>query len=112
MSNTSKQKGFAAENYAEEIYKRSKFEILARNYRHGAYEVDLIAKRENVVHFIEVKYREDIEDAHLALSRDQLHRIAQAAEKFMEERAEFYQFDAILIDSKLQWQRIDNIMIE
>src|ERR1700737_4981136 len=31
------------------------FEILHRNWRHGRYEVDIIARYQDVVHFIEVK---------------------------------------------------------
>lgn len=31
------------------------FEILHRNWRHGRYEVDIIARQEQVYHFIEVK---------------------------------------------------------
>jgi putative endonuclease len=33
------------------------FEILHRNWRHGRYEVDIIAGRGNTLHFIEIKSR-------------------------------------------------------
>jgi putative endonuclease len=33
------------------------FTVLHRNWRHSYYEVDIIASRENVLHFIEVKTR-------------------------------------------------------
>ena len=33
------------------------FEILHRNWRHGYYEIDIIAKKETILHIIEVKIR-------------------------------------------------------
>lgn len=33
------------------------FAILACNWRHGRHEVDIIASRQDVLHFIEVKFR-------------------------------------------------------
>ncbi len=106
-----KLKGTAAEELAVQLHHKARFEILARNYRVGAHEIDIIAKRGNIVHFVEVKYRKTIQDANRALSQKQFQRIAQAALKFMEGRTEFMQFDALLVDQKLQWERIDNIMI-
>ncbi len=111
MHHDSKFLGRAAETMAAELYQKSKFEILAQNYRFGAYEIDLIAKRGHFVHLVEVKYRKTLHDANLALNQSQFHRIAEAGEFFMQGREEFMQIDALLIDHRLQWERIANIML-
>jgi len=59
MSN--RAKGTFAETQAVNFLQRSGFEIIARNYTpkanfHGG-EIDIIAKRNNMIHFIEVKSR-------------------------------------------------------
>lgn len=112
MPKIEKQKGAAAENFAEKILAAEGYEILERNFRYSAYEVDLIAKINNTIHFVEVKFREKIVDAHFALSYAQFHRISKAAEYYMRDREEFYQIDAFLVDRKLHWERIANIMID
>ena len=33
------------------------FEILARNWRSGQYEIDIVARKESVIHIVEVKCR-------------------------------------------------------
>jgi len=35
------------------------FQLISRNWKSGRYEVDIIASREGVLHFIEVKSRHD-----------------------------------------------------
>ncbi len=103
--------GRSAEAMAAQLYTKSGFEILEQNYRFGACEVDLIALRGGIVHFVEVKYRKTLMDAHRALGDAQFKRISKAAEHFMSSRGELMQIDAILLDHKLQWERIPNIMI-
>ena len=53
-----KQIGKMGENLAEIYLKNSGFTILERNYRYSKYaEIDIIALKDNTVHFIEVKTR-------------------------------------------------------
>ncbi len=111
MQNDRKLLGKIAEDLAAQLYEKAGFEILERNYRHGAYEIDLIAKRGRVIHLIEVKYRATLLDANFALSQAQFARIGKAGEAFMQDREELLQIDAFLVDHKLQWERIDNIML-
>lgn len=49
--------GSAAETAAAEELARQGFEILQRNWRTKWCEVDIIARRDDVVWFVEVKYR-------------------------------------------------------
>lgn len=47
--------GTLGENIACRFLREKKFEIIKRNYRKKWGEIDIIAKKENVLHFIEVK---------------------------------------------------------
>jgi putative endonuclease len=50
--------GAAGERAAAEWLEREGFEILARNWRDGRYELDIVAGRGGTLHFIEVKTRD------------------------------------------------------
>lgn len=49
--------GRAAEDAVAEHLKTLGFEILAQNWRNRWCEIDIVANRDKVVHFVEVKYR-------------------------------------------------------
>ncbi len=51
--------GAAGEKAAEEWLAGEGFEIVARNWRSGHYELDIVAKRGDTIHFVEVKTRDD-----------------------------------------------------
>ena len=51
--------GKAGEEMAAEWLCRHGFELLARNWRSGRFEIDIIASRNAVLHFVEVKSRHD-----------------------------------------------------
>ena len=88
-------------------------EILAQNYRWSRAEVDIIAKQESCMHFIEVKTRawQDVDEALSSVSLKQQHRIMKAASRFMEDH-EYdgdFQFDVIVVlidageNTKIKW---------
>ena len=52
-----KRSGEIAEDMACDYLSGLGFEIIARNYKTKWYEIDIIAKRKKVLHFVEVKYR-------------------------------------------------------
>jgi putative endonuclease len=49
--------GKKGEDCAAEWLAQKGYDILHRNWRHGRYEVDIIALHEKILHFIEVKCR-------------------------------------------------------
>jgi uncharacterized protein (TIGR00252 family) len=56
MSTT--ETGRAAETATAEYLERQGFEILARNWRNRWCEIDIVARRGDELHLIEVKYRQ------------------------------------------------------
>jgi putative endonuclease len=49
--------GRTGEDIAARWLSEKGFSVLHRNWRHGRYEVDIIAGRQGILHFIEVKSR-------------------------------------------------------
>jgi putative endonuclease len=49
--------GYKGEKLASDWLTTNGFEIINHNWRHGRYEVDLIAAKDDVLHLIEVKCR-------------------------------------------------------
>jgi len=80
--------------------------ILARNYRTKTGEVDIIAKRGNIVIFVEVKARTDLSTAADAISIHQRRRIQRTAEHFLNQYPAFQacdiRFDACLVTGFLR----------
>lgn len=95
------EKGKLGEHYAADFLQQKGFELIAQNYRQGRKEIDLIAKKENVLHFVEVKTRknDDFGLPEAFVSEAQATRIAEAADHFLESIAwtGFIQFDIISI---------------
>ena len=54
---TTKEIGDFYEDKAKDFYLKNGYTFLAENYRYGRREIDLIFKKENILVFVEVKYR-------------------------------------------------------
>ena len=54
---TTKQTGDYFEAKAKVYYSRNGYQCLAENYRYGRREIDLIFKKDKLLIFVEVKYR-------------------------------------------------------
>ena len=57
LSQNKRETGAAYELKAEEYLIQNGYKILERNFRNRSGEIDLIAKKDGQIHFIEVKYR-------------------------------------------------------
>jgi putative endonuclease len=70
------------------------FVLLHQNWRHGHWEVDIIAQKETVLHFIEVKTRRTKKFGHPeeAVTKKKIQNLINASEEYL------YQFP--------QWKRI------
>ncbi len=77
------------------------FRIAARRWRSPAGEIDLIARRGNLLVFVEVKARERLDDAAYSVTERQQRRIAAAAASWLAENPDDasrdIRFDALLI---------------
>jgi putative endonuclease len=60
------------------------FRIVARRYRTRLGEIDLIARRGNLVLIVEVKARSSLEAAHLAVTPQAMRRIEAAADLWLQ----------------------------
>ena len=93
--------GLSAEARAAAYLMAKGYRILAKRFRTPHGEIDLIAKRRNLVAFIEVKARATLDEAAFAVTPRQQGRIIDAAQGWLiahPEHAELeLRFDAILI---------------
>ena len=105
---TNKIIGKYGEDIAKDFLIKNGFEILETNYRYSKIaEIDIIAKKKNILHFIEVKTRtQDFFGAPLeAITPNKLKQIYSCALQYMnnsKKRYEKYQIDAIgiILDKK------------
>jgi 16S rRNA (cytidine1402-2'-O)-methyltransferase len=93
--------GLSAENRAAALLVAKGYRILAKRFRTPHGEIDLVARKRNLIAFIEVKARASLDDAAYAVTPRQQARIIDAAQGWLmahPEHAEFeLRFDAILI---------------
>jgi len=93
--------GLSAENRAAALLVAKGYRILAKRFRTPHGEIDLVARKRNLIAFIEVKARASLDDAAYAVTPRQQARIIDAAQGWLmahPEHAEFdMRFDAVLI---------------
>ena len=93
--------GLSAEIRAAAYLMAKGYRILAKRFRTPYGEIDLVARRRNLIAFIEVKARATLDDAAFAVTPRQQQRIINAAQVWLmthPEHAEFdLRFDAVLI---------------
>lgn len=76
--------GKHGEDLAVRFCQKQNFKILARNYRCRLGEIDIIAKRDDVLHFIEVKNRtHDLIAGRYAVNAEKQRHIRQSAQFYM-----------------------------
>lgn len=88
------QTGNYGEGLAAKYLQQTGFVLLHQNWRHGHWEVDIIAEKSSVLHFIEVKTRRTKLFGHPeeSVSKKKIQNLINASEEYL------YQFP--------QWQRI------
>lgn len=99
----SKILGNKGEHLAAEFMTRGGYEVIAKNFRFNRAEIDLVARKENLVVFCEVKTRKSntFGTGEEAVDTRKQDQIRKAAEGFVSERkmdnCEF-RFDIIVVD--------------
>ena len=93
--------GLSAESRAAAYLMAKGYRILAKRFRTPHGEIDLIAKRRNLVAFVEVKARASLDEAAYAVTPRQKARMIDAAQAWLVAHPEHadldLRFDAMLI---------------
>jgi putative endonuclease len=93
--------GVSAEGRAAAYLMLKGYRILAKRFRTPYGEIDIVARRRNLIAFVEVKARASLDEAAYAVTPRQQQRIIEAAQAWLmahPEHAEFdLRFDAMLI---------------
>ncbi len=99
-----------AEQAACEALERENWIVLARRLRNPAGEIDIVAERDGLLAFIEVKARPDLHSAAVALGPRQRARLLAAGEAALAEHPEWgragVRFDVLLVDGAGRVRRI------
>ncbi len=92
------------------------YKILAQRYKTPVGEIDLIARKKNMILIIEVKARETKEAALHAVRPQNRRRIENAARYFLAHHPAYYdfalRFDVITVSGGLSVYHLDNAWIE
>jgi putative endonuclease len=95
------QLGLRGEQMAEEYFLCKGYKILHRNWRHRHLEIDLIAMKGNLLHFIEVKIRSSQKHGlpEESVTRKKMQFLLKAADAFLylNPKYKLIQFDILAI---------------
>ena len=93
--------GISAESRAAALLIAKGFRILARRFKSPVGEIDIVARRRQLLVFVEVKARNDLDEAAWSVTPRQQQRIAAAAEAWLavngSDAFRDIRFDAILV---------------
>ena len=94
----SREKGEAAESRASEYLSDKGFAIVERNFYSRFGEIDIVASKDGVLHFVEVKSGENFDPVY-AITPSKLSKIVKAIDYFFLKTGidMDYQIDALLI---------------
>ena len=83
--NSNQKTGKTGEDLAAAYFEKNGYKILDKNWRWGSLEVDLIATRNNFIHFIEVKTRTTKKFGYPddAVSKMKIRFLIDAAEEYL-----------------------------
>jgi len=87
------QTGLSAESRASAYLIAKGYRIMARRYRTPYGEIDIIARRRNLLAFIEVKARANLDDAAYSVTPQQQQRIVAAAQAWLMNQPDYANFD-------------------
>jgi len=97
------KKGIIAENKAVEYLTKNNFEIIERNF-HSAYgEIDVIAKKNNILHFVEVKSSYNYEIAVQNITPTKMRKFLRTVDVYIKKHRLdelYFSIDLIVIDYK------------
>lgn len=108
----SRAKGDLAEDRACRFLSENGFSIVERNFYSRFGEIDIIASKEDVLHFIEVKSGLDFESAIQNITPTKLSRLIKTGDVYLKKNslACDYMYDALVVTPK-EVQHVENITL-
>jgi len=108
----SRSKGNAAEELAAKYLYENGFEIFERNFYSRFGEIDIIAYKDEVLHFVEVKSGEDYEKAIQNITPTKLSRLIKTGDIYLKKNGVDldYMYDALIVVDQRVWL-IENITL-
>lgn len=103
MLTTKRLKGNQGEKQAETFLKKRGFKLLIKNYQNKFGEIDLICRRGNSIHFIEVKSAFSYFDPAQNMTKKKLNKIIKTAQIFINQNNYndlSYYFDLVTVNFK------------
>lgn len=105
--------GLLAENWAAWFLRLHGWRIVGRRFKTPVGEIDLIAKRGNLIVFIEVKRRPTLDDAAACVSPENASRVRRAAQWWLKTRPRFadkcdMRFDVVALAPYARIRHIPN----
>jgi putative endonuclease len=95
------RKGHSAERRAAWRLRLAGFSIVAQRFKTRLGEIDIVARRGDLLVFVEVKARRDLDAAAFALQSRQFGRVSRAANLFLASHPRYavcsVRFDAVLV---------------
>ncbi|TMI63626.1 MAG: YraN family protein [Bacteroidetes bacterium] len=93
--------GQAGEELAIQWLRKNDFEILHHNWRFSYHEIDIIAKKNELLHFIEVKTRVNEKGGYpeQSVTKTKFRHLQRAAEQYLHQHPQYkrIQFDILSI---------------
>ena len=93
--------GISAESRAAAYLVAKGFRILARRWRSPVGEIDIVARRRGLLVFVEVKARQNLDEAAWSVTEHQRRRIIATADawlaRYPDDRIRDIRFDAVLV---------------
>lgn len=97
-------RGRRSETWAAWFLRLKLYRILHQRYKTPVGEIDLIARRGNLLVFVEVKARNDLSEGLMAVTARQQQRISRAASSFLAKHQELrdlsIRFDVIVVQPR------------
>lgn len=108
----SRKKGNIAEEAASKFLFENGYIIVEKNFYSRFGEIDIIAVKDEVIHFIEVKSGEDYEHAIQNITPGKISKIIKTAQIYMSKNSVDcdYVFDALIVTPKKLWH-VENITL-
>ncbi len=98
-----KKLGYEFEKIAEEFLIQKGYQILNKNFTIRWWEIDIIAKKNNIVSFVEVKWSSKNIDFQNYITKGKISALRKTAEhwiyRFDDDSIKEYRFDLILIEN-------------